>query len=108
MMGMNPALRVHYLTNPPAAFDNNTDNSNDEYGGHNYMNYLGRFSRWNDETEHYDFGEPDWDEFTLMVRGEGEIPELRIGVRRSAHDEGAWVREAAAAYAAKQAGEDAA
>ena len=64
--------------------------------------------RWNAETEHYDFGEPDWDEFALMVRGEGEIPELRIGVRRSAHDEGAWVREAAAAYAAKQAGEDAA
>ncbi len=59
---------------------------------------------WNDELGRYDFGEPDWDEFAQMVRGEGEIPERRIGVRRSAHDAGAWVREAAAAYAAKQAG----
>ena len=57
--------------------------------------------RWNDETGHYDFGEPDWEEFARMVRGEGEIPDLRISVRRSAHDDGAWVREAATAYAAK-------
>lgn len=64
--------------------------------------------RWNDETGHYDFGEPDWDEFARMVRGEGAIPDLRISVRRSAHDEGAWVREAASAYAAKQAAEAAA
>ncbi|MEM9201239.1 MAG: 1,2-phenylacetyl-CoA epoxidase subunit PaaA [Actinomycetota bacterium] len=59
--------------------------------------------RWNEERGHYDFGEPDWDEFSRMVKGEGEIPDLRIGVRRAAHDDGAWVREAAAAYAAKQA-----
>lgn len=31
-------------------FDINTDQSNDLFGGHNYVNYLGRFSRWNDET----------------------------------------------------------
>ena len=58
---------------------------------------------WNEERGHYDFGEPDWDEFARMVRGEGEIPELRIGVRRAAHDDGDWVREAATAYAAKKA-----
>ena len=32
-------------------FDNNVDNSNDEYGGHNYVNFLGRFSRWDDATD---------------------------------------------------------
>ncbi len=58
---------------------------------------------WNTERGHYDFGEPDWDEFARMVRGEGEIPDLRIGVRRAAHDDGDWVREAAAAYVSKQA-----
>jgi hypothetical protein len=29
-------------------FDNNTDNANDEYGGHNYVNFKGRFSRWDE------------------------------------------------------------
>jgi hypothetical protein len=32
-------------------YDINTDSSNDEYGGHNYVNYLGRFSRWDDATD---------------------------------------------------------
>ena len=31
--------------------DNNVDSSNDEYGGHNYVNYLGRFSRWDDAAD---------------------------------------------------------
>lgn len=57
---------------------------------------------WNDESGHYDFGEPDWDEFAQMVRGEGEMPAERIRTRLDAHNEGAWVREAAEAYAAKQ------
>jgi len=56
---------------------------------------------WNAERGHYDYGEPDWDEFARMVRGEGEVPEQRIATRRRAHDEGAWVRDAAQAYAAK-------
>lgn len=32
-------------------YDNNTDNSMDAYGGHFYVNYEGRFSRWDDELE---------------------------------------------------------
>ena len=56
---------------------------------------------WNDESGHYDFGDPDWDEFALMVRGEGEMPAERIRTRLGAHNDGAWVREAAEAYAAK-------
>lgn len=57
---------------------------------------------WNEERGHYDFGEPDWEEFMQMVRGEGEMPAERIRTRLHAHNEGAWVREAAEAYAAKQ------
>jgi ring-1,2-phenylacetyl-CoA epoxidase subunit PaaA len=57
---------------------------------------------WNEERGQYDFGEPDWDEFATMVKGEGEIPDLRISTRRNAHTEGEWVREAAVAYAEKQ------
>ena len=32
-------------------YDNNTDNSNDLYGGHCYFNYEGRFSVWDEEAE---------------------------------------------------------
>lgn len=56
---------------------------------------------WNAERGHYDHGEPDWEEFARMVRGEGEVPEQRIATRRRAHEDGAWVRAAGAAYAAK-------
>jgi ring-1,2-phenylacetyl-CoA epoxidase subunit PaaA len=59
--------------------------------------------RWNEERGHYDFGEIDWDEFWRVLRGDGPCNAERIAHRRRAHDEGAWVREAANAYAAKQA-----
>jgi ring-1,2-phenylacetyl-CoA epoxidase subunit PaaA len=67
--------------------------------------------RWNAERGHYDFGAVDWDEFMAVVKGNGPCNTQRIERRQAAHDEGAWVREAAAAYAAKQvarAGRDAA
>ncbi|MGQ0623664.1 MAG: 1,2-phenylacetyl-CoA epoxidase subunit PaaA [Sporichthyaceae bacterium] len=56
---------------------------------------------WNAERGRYDFGDIDWDEFARVVRGEGPCNAERIARRRAAHDQGAWVREAAAAYAAK-------
>jgi ring-1,2-phenylacetyl-CoA epoxidase subunit PaaA len=59
--------------------------------------------RWNEETGHYDFGTPDWDEFMRVVKGDGPCNRQRVEFRRRAHDEGAWVREAAAAHAAKRA-----
>ena len=31
-------------------YDNNTDNSNDPYGGHCYFNFRGRFSIWDDDN----------------------------------------------------------
>jgi len=59
--------------------------------------------RHNAETGHYEFGEPDWDEFRAVLRGEGPCNSQRLAHRRRAHDDGAWVREAAAAHAEKQA-----
>jgi ring-1,2-phenylacetyl-CoA epoxidase subunit PaaA len=60
--------------------------------------------RWNAEREHYDFGEIDWAEFKRVLAGAGPMNAERIAHRRRADDEGAWVREAAAAHAAKRAG----
>jgi ring-1,2-phenylacetyl-CoA epoxidase subunit PaaA len=55
--------------------------------------------RWNAEREHYDFGAIDWEEFWRVVGGDGPCNKQRIAHRRKAHEEGAWVREAATAYA---------
>ena len=57
---------------------------------------------FNAETENWEFGAIDWDEFNQVVRGNGPCNRERLAARRKAHDEGAWVREAASAYAAKQ------
>jgi len=64
--------------------------------------------RWNAERGHYDFGSVDWDEFMAVVKGSGPCNAQRIERRRAADDEGAWVRQAAAAHAAKQARKEAA
>jgi ring-1,2-phenylacetyl-CoA epoxidase subunit PaaA len=56
---------------------------------------------WNEERGHYDFGEVDWEEFYAVVRGEGPVARERMTARRDAWEQGAWVREAAAAWAAK-------
>ncbi|MFK4118177.1 1,2-phenylacetyl-CoA epoxidase subunit PaaA [Streptomyces longwoodensis] len=57
--------------------------------------------RWNEERGQHDFGAIDWTEFREVLKGNGPCNEQRITQRRRAHDEGAWVREAAAAHAAK-------
>jgi ring-1,2-phenylacetyl-CoA epoxidase subunit PaaA len=57
--------------------------------------------RWNAERGSYDYGAVDWDEFTRVVKGGGPCNTERIARRVAAHEDGAWVREAAAAYAAK-------
>jgi ring-1,2-phenylacetyl-CoA epoxidase subunit PaaA len=57
--------------------------------------------RWNAERRHYDFGAIDWSEFQRVISGDGPCNAQRMEHRRSAHAEGAWVREAAEAYAAR-------
>ncbi|MEU3910522.1 1,2-phenylacetyl-CoA epoxidase subunit PaaA [Streptomyces sp. NPDC029721] len=60
--------------------------------------------KWNEERGHYDFGAIDWAEFWDVLKGNGPCNEQRISQRRRAHEEGAWVREAATAYAQKHTG----
>jgi ring-1,2-phenylacetyl-CoA epoxidase subunit PaaA len=59
--------------------------------------------RWNEARGHYDFGAINWDEFWNVVHGNGPCNQQRLEARKKAHDEGEWVREAAAAYARKKA-----
>jgi ring-1,2-phenylacetyl-CoA epoxidase subunit PaaA len=59
--------------------------------------------RWNADREHYDFGQVDWDEFAAVVAGNGPCNAQRVAQRRRAHEDGAWVREAATVHAAKMA-----
>jgi ring-1,2-phenylacetyl-CoA epoxidase subunit PaaA len=57
---------------------------------------------WNTDRGHYDFGPVDWTEFKAVVAGSGPCNAERVARRKAAHDEGAWVREAALAHAAKR------
>ena len=56
---------------------------------------------WNEEKQHYDFGAIDWDEFWNVIKGNGPCNMERLEARVKAHEEGAWVRDAALAYADK-------
>ena len=56
---------------------------------------------WNEERGSYDFGEPDWSEFTEVITGNGAANAERIANRRAAHEDGVWVREAALAFAVR-------
>ena len=57
---------------------------------------------WNEERGSYDFGAIDWSEFKRVVKGGGPMNRDRIAARKKAWDDGAWVREAALAHAAKR------
>jgi ring-1,2-phenylacetyl-CoA epoxidase subunit PaaA len=57
--------------------------------------------RWNEERQAHDFGQPDWEEFAAVLRGNGPCNTQRIAHRRKAHDDGAWVREASEQYRAR-------
>ncbi len=59
--------------------------------------------KWNEGKQGYDHGEIDWEEFYNVVKGNGPCNKQRLSDRVKAHEEGAWVREAANAYAAKEA-----
>jgi ring-1,2-phenylacetyl-CoA epoxidase subunit PaaA len=56
----------------------------------------------NAQTGHWDTGEIDWSEFKRVLAGDGPCNRQRMKTRKAAHESGAWVREAAMAYAAKQ------
>ena len=58
--------------------------------------------KWNEQRKHYDFGEINWEEFWNVVKGNGPCNKQRIDTRRKAWQDGAWVRDAAAAYTEKR------
>jgi ring-1,2-phenylacetyl-CoA epoxidase subunit PaaA len=58
--------------------------------------------RWNEDRGHHDFGRPDFGELKRVITGGGAMNEQRIARRRQADTDGAWVREAAAAHAARR------
>ncbi|MBK8710770.1 MAG: 1,2-phenylacetyl-CoA epoxidase subunit A [Niastella sp.] len=58
--------------------------------------------KWNEQKKSYDFGEINWEEFWNVVKGNGPCNKERIDARIKAHEQGAWVREAALAYAEKK------
>jgi ring-1,2-phenylacetyl-CoA epoxidase subunit PaaA len=59
--------------------------------------------KWNEERKHYDFGAINWEEFWNVVNGNGPCNQERLTARIKAHEDGAWVREAAMAFAEKRA-----
>jgi ring-1,2-phenylacetyl-CoA epoxidase subunit PaaA len=59
--------------------------------------------KWNEARGHYDFSEINWDEFWQVVKGNGPCNKERLAARIKAKEEGAWVREAATAFAKKRA-----
>lgn len=58
---------------------------------------------WNEAEGRYDMSEIDWTEFHEVLAGRGPMNAVRVQNRRDAHEDGVWVREAAAAYATKKA-----
>ncbi len=59
--------------------------------------------RFDEAAGHWEYGEIDWEEFRQVLAGNGACNRDRLAARNQAHAEGAWVREAAAAFAAKRA-----
>jgi ring-1,2-phenylacetyl-CoA epoxidase subunit PaaA len=59
--------------------------------------------RWDADSDHWVFGEIDFSELFEVIKGNGPCNKQRMAHRVKAHEDGAWVREAAAAYAEKQA-----
>lgn len=57
--------------------------------------------QWNEKSGHYDFGAIDWTEFFDVIAGNGPCNKERLEARNKAHNDGAWVREAAVVHAQK-------
>ncbi|AJT41896.1 1,2-phenylacetyl-CoA epoxidase subunit PaaA [Psychromicrobium lacuslunae] len=58
--------------------------------------------RFDEETGKWQHGSLDWNEFKEVLAGRGACNSQRLERRREAHQDGAWVREAAAAYALRE------
>jgi ring-1,2-phenylacetyl-CoA epoxidase subunit PaaA len=54
------------------------------------------------EAGHWVYSAIDWNEFNQVLAGNGPCNRDRLAARRKAHGDGAWVGEAAQAYAEKR------
>jgi ring-1,2-phenylacetyl-CoA epoxidase subunit PaaA len=59
--------------------------------------------KFNKTSGHWEHGPIDWDEFKRVIAGDGPCNVQRLKHRRTTEAEGAWVREAMMAHAAKKA-----
>ena len=59
--------------------------------------------RFNSETGHYEFSEPDWTEFFEVLNGNGPCNTERLNARNKAWDDGKWVRDGMLEHARKKA-----
>jgi ring-1,2-phenylacetyl-CoA epoxidase subunit PaaA len=59
--------------------------------------------RFDEAAGHWHYGEIDWAEFKRVVGGDGPCNRERLAARQDAHADGAWVRDAALAFAEKRA-----
>lgn len=57
---------------------------------------------YDEASEHWIGRDIDWDEFWRVVKGDGPMNSVRLDARRAAHEDGRWVRDAAAAFAARK------
>ncbi len=57
---------------------------------------------FDEASGHWRYGAIDWAEFRQVLAGDGPCNRERLAVRRASHANGGWVREAAAAHAAKR------
>ncbi|MBC7555366.1 MAG: 1,2-phenylacetyl-CoA epoxidase subunit A [Chryseobacterium sp.] len=58
--------------------------------------------KWNEERQHYDFGDLPWDEFMEVLKGNGPCNKKRLETKNKAQRDNMWVKEAAIAFAEKQ------
>ncbi len=58
--------------------------------------------KWNEETGHYDYSDPDWSEFFNVIKGNGPCNVDRMQARVKAWEDGAWVRDGLMAHARKK------
>ncbi|MEC5157713.1 1,2-phenylacetyl-CoA epoxidase subunit PaaA [Chryseobacterium sp. MP_3.2] len=56
---------------------------------------------WNEERQHYDFGDLPWDEFMEVLKGNGPCNKKRLETKRIAQREHSWVKDAAIAFSAR-------
>ena len=73
-----------------------------EQGEHIGLTFPDPDLKWNESSCHYDYGKINWDEFWNVVKGYGPGNKKRLAHHKDAHEDGAWVRAGAIAYAQKK------